>query len=625
MLCQTCGALNNNDDREFCFRCQNKLLVLSGVNTFDEESLEDYEDEGDVSLDEHLLERVSALEEIVKRSAEAIRLAMDAIHKQERAIFVNQTGLLSLKELLEKKKLIAGEELIELWESKMGEQMLALEKKQRFSERKDRILSLFHGERRERFIQHIAEAEASIEAFDQDRGMKALEEAFKLDRDNYELSFFLGEMYFNDGALDRAKAFLERTLEVQPDHFDAAVFYGVLLHERQDLRGAEKWLRRAIQISQDSFLPYFSLGAIYSLKGKLLRAQKFLQKAIELEPIPQAHYLLGTIYYEKGQLDSAIRAFQNALKLDPDYEEAIYHLGLCYLDRNWNRKAIQCFREALELNPNKMEYQQAVRIYEDDRQSKHTPLGGPAAEEFSRAETFASQGNYKEALEHYRRAAQIEPENVSVLVPFALLCSHLDLNHDAIAIAKRILKQHPSEMIAAAAYTTLVEALRAEGNFKEGNRLLEEMLGLLETNYAKSIAYYEKAYNLAEMGENLDEALESAKLALKFSPKELRQFPLAAVGWVYFKKREFESAVDFLSRSADLGPTATSLMHLGMALLESGQKERARSVFRQAKQFKAHGAGLEEKILEQMRSTTKLIDRLHSRRRRLPRPTKLSG
>jgi hypothetical protein len=46
-------------------------------------------------------------------------------------------------------------------------------------------------------------------------------------------------------------------------------------------------------------------------------------------------------------------------------------------------------------------------------------------------------------------------------------------------------------------------------------------------------------------------------------------------------------------------------MHLGMA--ESGQKDRARQ-----------GAGLEEKILEQIRSTTKLIDRLHAKRGRAP-------
>ena len=620
MLCQTCSAYND-DDREFCYRCQNKLMVLSGVTSFEEDEIEDYEEEEDLSLDEHLLERVSAIEEIVKRSAETLRTVVDAVQKHERANFINQTGLLSVKELLEKKNLVSADELVELWESKMGEQMLAREKKQRFNERRDRMVSLFRkGDKRERFLQHVGEAAAAFDAFDPERGMKALEEGFKLDRENYELSFFLGEMFFNDGNVDRAKTYLERTLEVQPDHFDAAVFYGVLLHERQDLKGAERWLRRAIQISQDSFLPYFSLGAIYARKGKLLRAQKFLEKAVQIEAIPQAYFLLGTIFYDKGQLERAIRSFQNALKLDPEYEEAIYHLGLCYLDRNWNRKAIQCFNEALELNPNKMEYQQAVKIYEGI--SGHTPIDGPAATQYGEAETLVTAGNYVEALDHYRQAAQEEPENVNILMPYALLCSHLDMNGEAIAVSRRILKQKPTEVVAAAAYTTLVEALRAEGNFKEANRALEEMLGEYTSNYAKSIAYYEKAYNLAEMEENLDEALESAQLALRYSPKELKQFPLAALGWVYFKRRDFGNAVDFLSKSADLGPTATNLMHLGMALLESGQKDRARQVFRRAKSFKTKGAGLEEKILEQVRSTTKLIDRLHARRRRTgPKPS----
>ncbi|HEX7150085.1 MAG TPA: tetratricopeptide repeat protein [Thermoanaerobaculia bacterium] len=616
MLCQTCSAYNA-DEREFCFRCQNKLLVLSGVNPFEEDELDDYEEDDDLSLDEHLLERVSALEEIIKRSAETMRSLVDAVQKHERAIFINQTGLLSVKEILEKKNVLSGDEVVELWESKMGEQMLALEKKQRFTERKDRMVSLFRGEKRDRFLQFVGDSEAAFDGFDPERGMKHLEEAFKLDRDNYELSFFLGEMFFNDGNLDRAKQYLERTLEVQPDHFDAAVFYGVLLHERQDLKGAERWLRRAIQISQESFLPYFSLGAIYARKGKLLRAQKFLEKAIQLEAIPQAYYLLGTIFYEKGQLERSIRSFQAALKLDPDYEEAIYHLGLCYLDRNWNRKAIECFQEALELNPNKMEYQQAVKIHEG--LNVHMPVQGPAVDDVREAETFASEGQYADALERYRRAATLDPENVNILLPYALLCSQVDLNSEAITVARRILHVKPPEVVAAAAYTTLVEALRAEGNFKEANRALEEMLRDYTSNYAKSIAYYEKAYNLAEMEENLDEALESAQLALRYSPKELKQFPLAALGWVYFKRRDFRNAVDFLSKSADLGPTATNLMHLGMALLESGQKERARQVFRKAKTFKIKGAGLEEKILEQVRSATKLIDRLHARRRKIPK------
>ena len=39
MLCQTCSAFNE-DEREFCYRCQNKLLVLSGLNSFEEDDLE---------------------------------------------------------------------------------------------------------------------------------------------------------------------------------------------------------------------------------------------------------------------------------------------------------------------------------------------------------------------------------------------------------------------------------------------------------------------------------------------------------------------------------------------------------------------------------------------------------
>src|SRR5206468_6244035 len=170
-------------------RCQNKLLVLSGVTACEEAEIEDYEEQEDLSLDEHLLERVSGLEEIVKRTAETLRSIVEAVQKHERAIFVNQTGLLSIKELLEKKNVISADELVDLWESKMGEQMLALEKKTRFNERRDRIVSLFRGDKKERFLQYVKESDGAFDSFDPDRGMKSLEEAFKLDRDNYELSF----------------------------------------------------------------------------------------------------------------------------------------------------------------------------------------------------------------------------------------------------------------------------------------------------------------------------------------------------------------------------------------------------------------------------------------------------
>jgi len=65
---------------------------------------EDYEEEEDLSLDEHLLERVSGLEEIVKRSRKRPFESRRRCRNTSAAIFVNQPGLLSAKELLEKEE-----------------------------------------------------------------------------------------------------------------------------------------------------------------------------------------------------------------------------------------------------------------------------------------------------------------------------------------------------------------------------------------------------------------------------------------------------------------------------------------------------------------------------------------
>ena len=130
MYCQVCGA-PNRDDHEFCVRCHQKLLVLSGSLREEEEGYEEGGEES-FSFDEHLLERISILEEAVKRTAETVRQLLGALHKQEKNILINQTGLSALRELLEQKKYIGWDEWSELWESKMDYQLLALEKRERF-------------------------------------------------------------------------------------------------------------------------------------------------------------------------------------------------------------------------------------------------------------------------------------------------------------------------------------------------------------------------------------------------------------------------------------------------------------------------------------------------------------
>ena len=75
-------------------------------------------------------------------------MLLDGFHRQEKNGFVIQTGLLALKDLLERKGLLVEEEFVELWEARVDQHMTVLEKRERFLERKERILAEHTGDRR---------------------------------------------------------------------------------------------------------------------------------------------------------------------------------------------------------------------------------------------------------------------------------------------------------------------------------------------------------------------------------------------------------------------------------------------------------------------------------------------
>ncbi|HEX3528979.1 MAG TPA: tetratricopeptide repeat protein [Thermoanaerobaculia bacterium] len=607
MYCQVCGA-PNRDDHEFCVRCHQKLLVLSGALREDEEGYDENAEES-FSFDEHLLERISILEEAVKRTAETVRQVLGALHKQEKNILINQTGLSAMRELMEQKRLIGWEEWSDLWESKMDYQLLALEKRERFLSIKERIAALHHGDKRKLFLQHLEDAEYALFAFDIERAVAALEAAYKLDRDNYELAYFLGETHFNEANTEQALAYFSRVLDVKPEHYEGLVYSGVIYYERGDHTRAEEYLKRAVAIYPDSFLPHFSLGAVYAGQGNLARAVLFLERAVELDTVSQALYLLGSCYYEMGKLSAAIQALQESVRHDPAFEEAYHLLGLAYLDRHWTRKALDAFRQAQRLNPKKLQYQDLVRYLSGVSGSPLPGVDGEAEAWFKKAEGFLARDNLKQALSAYRRALALAPENPTLLMSYALLCLHLNRSQEIEAVTRKVLDLNPGEMLKATAYAALIEALRSQGKFREGNRIGLRLLDEGSSNFSKSIAYYEMAYNLAEAEEDLDEALDFARRSVELSPDEIKQFPLAALGWVHYKRKEFDRAVDFLSKSSELGPSPTTLTHLGMALLASGEEDRARSILAHARAIGGRGEALQEKMMECMKDSTRLIER----------------
>jgi tetratricopeptide (TPR) repeat protein len=609
MYCQVCG-LKNSDEDEYCARCNSKLLVLSGVGVVDESG----EPQEEIPFDEHLLERISTLEDVVKRTAEAVKSLFESMGNLEKNLFVAHTGILALQETLERRGAVRAEEVVDLWESKMDERMQAVEKKDRFLERRDRIIARSSAPDREAFLKRLREAEFAILALDADRGIRVLEELYRGDRSNVELGFYLAETFFSSGELERASAHFKKILAVDPNHFEALVYSGIAASEAGDTEAAEAALRRAIERKPDAFLPHFALGTLSAHLSRWAEAESELTRAIEAAPVPSAYILLGNVLREKGELSRAIQQFEEARRLAPESEEAVFQLGLCYLEKNWSKRALECFQEALEKNPRRLEYQEAVRLLERKGGYELPRVDGPGAAAFRDAEESAARGYLERAQELYRKAMRAEPRNPTIRVWFALLAASMGRWKEAIAACREVLAADPEDVVAAAACSTLAEALRAEGNPRAAAEFLREFLEKHPSKTAQAVGYYELATSLAESGEDLDLALDYAGRALAAAPEELKPYPLAALGWVHYKRQEYDRAIECLRRSSERAAAPTTLHHLGMAYLAAGRAEEAKAAFTKAKTA-ARGAGIEDRMMQQLRSNLRLVEKVGPRRK----------
>jgi tetratricopeptide (TPR) repeat protein len=123
----------------------------------------------------------------------------------------------------------------------------------------------------------------------------------------------------------------------------------------------------------------------------------------------------------------------------------------------------------------------------------------------------------------------------------------------------------------------------------------------LEINPEFAPAANNLAFRLAEEGQNLDEALGYAQMAKEKLPEDPNV--MDTLGWVYFKKGLYDSAISEFSDSLQKIPdNAIVNYHLGMALYKKGDADNARSQLEKALSLSQNFDGAEEakKVLSEM-------------------------
>jgi tetratricopeptide (TPR) repeat protein len=368
IFCQQCTSANSYN-RETCSSCGARLMVIT--NTRSVAAQGGIESLLRPTIEEHLLERVSALESQLDRSNQRIELLLDLLDRQASSGLYDHAMLDALVEHLSERGAIEGGKLETLWRNRIAEHYEEASEQEQFEKRIERMLGGFDGDNFDLFSRLLdTGADLFVEGHTK-RAIRYFEKALVLDPGNAHLSFFIGEYFFRESKFALARAYLERTVVKEENNHLALLMLGVICGDDGDLDWAKWHLTRALKLKKNSFAGHYGLGRILASEGKVHEALSHLKRALRLKPTPEMYYLVGRAYLEDGRTEIAMRHLHRCVEMDPRFDAALYHLGLIYLRQDNLALAQEHFRAAYEINPRESRYRTALRAR---KASKLAPL-----------------------------------------------------------------------------------------------------------------------------------------------------------------------------------------------------------------------------------------------------------
>ena len=279
------------------------------------------------------------------------------------------------------------------------------------------------------------------------------------------------------GDLARAIELYTEAIKVRPEFSEAEYQKGVAHISLKQTADAEKSLRRAIKLRADWSLPQTSLGLLLVNAGNDAGAEPFLRRAIELDATDiNALAALASLRLRAGAKEEALNfivratARENATadmwvtraaieRAAGDKTAAADSIARALqLDLN-NVAAIE---ERMELAADAGDYERAIPDIESAlRAAPNSPrLRTRLANYHALAGEKYRVSDPQKSLEHYRRAAEIEPNNVNHATGYASALVQARRFAEAAALLRRILTSAPDNYAAHANLATALDGLK---------------------------------------------------------------------------------------------------------------------------------------------------------------------
>lgn len=341
----------------------------------------------------------------------------------------------------------------------------------------------------------------------------------------------------------QAIALLSQFVERNPRAIEARMTYARLLVADGKYEPARAQFAQALAQDESNLDALYAMGVL-SLDRPALRAdaRRFFERYVKLVD-------------EGGASD-----VQSARDPDPAYlnlarlaeEERKFAEALAWLDRIDGGDQYLAARQRKALLLGKMK-----RVDDGRRLLKDTPTESESERQqllLTEAQLLREASRHKEALGLLEGALKKSPDDTALLYDAALIAEKLDRTELMETYLRRAIKLKPEE---AHAYNAL-------------------------------------GYSLADRNLRLQEAYELIAKALKLSPDDA--FIQDSMGWVYFRMGQLDKAREYLARAWNARPHAEVGAHYGEALWVMGDRDKARSIWREARDIEPDNETLQSTL-----------------------------
>jgi tetratricopeptide (TPR) repeat protein len=399
-FCQNCFTWNPGD-RENCRKCGNRLLIVSGDQGWEDgEEPEENED-----LDEHLLERITGLEENLRRVETYLETVSDQLGRLERSEVMLRNGLMSLVQELESKGRLDGQAFSVRWEELVEENLQLIGARELFTRYRARILPISKPKSVSQLRRALLETAAFLENAQLPEAAQRLFLAVPLDPKNYELLFTVAALKEVVQEYEEAENLARKVVALSPRHYEAWLLLAKLLRDIPDhADGAIEALRTAAELRPDESEPRIQLCELLLDEEDLQGALEAAQEALNLQRDGETLCLLGEVFLARGEAAKAIATLKEASSFMPGDLMVRELLAEGYILAEERAKAFTILEELLHQHPGDPEL--LLLLDAENPAQLRSARGGKAESRFllDDAEGWLKDGNLHEAETSLKRA-----------------------------------------------------------------------------------------------------------------------------------------------------------------------------------------------------------------------------